>query len=110
MNPIPYFQLSFLLSERNYSESISSQSLLLQLMSNHERWVKERNSHFSITLLRQSNRTVQAYIEHQKVLEAATKIEVLSLFHVCKLAASLTDFHPTKVDMCPKSCIAYTGP
>ncbi|KIM45728.1 hypothetical protein M413DRAFT_66210, partial [Hebeloma cylindrosporum] len=58
---------------------------------------------------RNSNGTVVAYNEHKKVLEASTKTEILSLFRVRKLAASLTGFCPTKVDMCPKSCIAYTG-
>jgi hypothetical protein len=58
---------------------------------------------------RNSNGMVLAYNEHRKVLEASSKIEILSLFRVRKLAASLTGFHPTKVDMCPKSCIAYTG-
>jgi hypothetical protein len=56
---------------------------------------------------RNLNGMVLAYNEHWKVLEASSKIKILSLFCVCKLAASLTGFHPTKVDMCPKSC--YTG-
>lgn len=58
---------------------------------------------------RRSNGTVLAYNEHRKVLGAATQIEVFTLFRVRKLAASLTGFHPLKVDMCRKSCIAYTG-
>ena len=58
---------------------------------------------------RNSNGTVLAYNEHRKVLEGATKTEVFSLFRVRKLAASLTGFYTTKIDMCPKSCIAYTG-
>jgi len=28
---------------------------------------------------------------------------------VKKLAVKLTDFQPVKVDICPQSCIAYTG-
>ena len=58
---------------------------------------------------RKSDGTVRAYEEHKKVLQAVSQLEILSLYRVRKLAASLTEFRPTKIDMCPKSCLAYTG-
>ena len=58
---------------------------------------------------RNSNGTVLTYNEHCKVLQASSRTQIISLFRVRKLTASLTGFHPTKVNMCPKSCIAYTG-
>lgn len=57
-----------------------------------------------------SNGTVLAYNKHREVLEGATGVSILSLYLVRKLAKSLTGFHPDKIDMCPSSCIAYTGP
>ena len=56
-----------------------------------------------------SNGTVEAYRLHARVLSSATGLEILSLHMAKKLAQSLTDFAPTFVDMCPRSCIAYTG-
>jgi hypothetical protein len=56
-----------------------------------------------------SNGTTKAYEFHARVLENATKIPILSLYKVERLAEALTDLQPRKVDMCIKSCIAYTG-
>lgn len=56
-----------------------------------------------------SNGTVKAYNYHASVLAEATGIEILSLYKVESLAESLTGLHPCDIDMCPKSCIAYTG-
>lgn len=56
-----------------------------------------------------SNGTTKAYELHARVLENATKIPILSLYKVERLAEALTDLQPQKVDMCIKSCIAYTG-
>lgn len=58
---------------------------------------------------KKSNGTVLAYKLHAKVLQSATNIEIMSLHSVKKLATTLTDLIPLKVDMCPHSCIAYTG-
>jgi hypothetical protein len=58
---------------------------------------------------RNSNGTVKAYNEHRLVLASASEAEIYSLHRVRKLAADLISFHPKKIDMCPKSCIAYTG-
>ena len=57
----------------------------------------------------QSNGTEKAYNLHAKVLEDATKSEILSLKEVKKLAMNLTGLRPHKIDICPNSCIAYTG-
>lgn len=46
---------------------------------------------------------------HAKVLETHTQVKILSLYLARQLAIKLTGFHATKVDMCPKSCITYTG-
>ena len=56
-----------------------------------------------------SNGTIYAYELHAKVLEKASKTEILSLHQAKKLAQDLTGFIPHMVDMCPRSCIAYTG-
>jgi len=56
-----------------------------------------------------SNGTVKAYKLHAQVLQEAADVEILSLHNVQKLAIALTDFLPIKVDICPQSCIAYTG-
>lgn len=58
---------------------------------------------------KRSNGTVKAFKLHSKVLQAAAGVKILSLYSVQKLAMNLTDFRPSKVDMCPHSCIAYTG-
>jgi hypothetical protein len=59
---------------------------------------------------KKSNGTMQAFNLHREVLISVTGLEILSLYKVQKLAMQIADFCPTKVDMCPKSCIAYTGP
>lgn len=56
-----------------------------------------------------SNGTVQAYKLHAKVLSDASGEEILSLYMARKLAVHVTKLTPTKVDICPRSCIAYTG-
>jgi Transposase family tnp2 len=58
---------------------------------------------------KKSNGTVLAYKLHAQVLQCTAGLEILSLFAVKKLAATLTDLWPSKTDMCPRSCIAYTG-
>jgi hypothetical protein len=58
---------------------------------------------------KKSNGTVQAYKLHAEVLQSTNVAEILSLGSARKLAATLTDFKPEQVDMCSKSCIAYTG-
>jgi hypothetical protein len=50
-----------------------------------------------------------AYKLHAEVLQSASDVEILSLKSVQKLAATLTDLRPLQIDMCPKSCLAYTG-
>ena len=56
-----------------------------------------------------SRGTVKGYSLHAKVLQEATKIEILSLYMVRKLASELTGLTSQLVDMCPKSCMAFTG-
>lgn len=58
---------------------------------------------------RKSNGTHYAYNLHADVLSRASNVEVLSRHQVKKLAQDLTEFVPRMVDMCPRSCIAYTG-
>ncbi|KAJ3511768.1 hypothetical protein NMY22_g15548 [Coprinellus aureogranulatus] len=58
---------------------------------------------------RRTNGTVRAYNEHAAVLHGATGIDILSLYNVRKLAVRLARLYPKKIDMCPRSCIAYTG-
>ncbi|EGN97575.1 hypothetical protein SERLA73DRAFT_23872, partial [Serpula lacrymans var. lacrymans S7.3] len=58
---------------------------------------------------KKSNGTVKAYELHAQVLQQATQLDILSLYAVCKLAGSLAKVEPVKIDMCPRSCIAYTG-
>jgi hypothetical protein len=57
-----------------------------------------------------SNGTVRAYNEHRAVLQDATNMEVLSLYKVRKLALEIARLEPRKIDMCSKSCLAFTGP
>ncbi|TEB20525.1 hypothetical protein FA13DRAFT_1800833 [Coprinellus micaceus] len=59
---------------------------------------------------RRTNGTVRAYKEHAEVLQDASGIEILSLYNIRELAVRLACLSPQKVDMCPKSCIVYTGP
>ncbi|KAI0062596.1 hypothetical protein BV25DRAFT_1764272, partial [Artomyces pyxidatus] len=57
-----------------------------------------------------SNGTVKAYKLHAQVLEDTNPdLEVLSLHSVRKLVKNLTELEPIKTDMCPHSCLAYTG-
>lgn len=56
-----------------------------------------------------TNGTVEAYTMHAEVLSCASKMVILSLREVKKLAQSLVNFRPQNIDMCPRSCIAYTG-
>ncbi|EGN95921.1 hypothetical protein SERLA73DRAFT_59851, partial [Serpula lacrymans var. lacrymans S7.3] len=58
---------------------------------------------------KKSNGTVKAYELHAQVSQQATQLDILSLYAVCKLVSSLAKIEPVKIDMCPKSCIAYTG-
>ena len=58
---------------------------------------------------RKSNGTVLAYKLHAQVHQHANGVEILSLTSVLKLAATLTDLKPLQIDMCPKSCLTYTG-
>ena len=57
----------------------------------------------------ESNGTVKAYNAHALVLSHATKEEILSLHKVRKLALDLAGLTTSFMDMCPKSCMAYTG-
>ncbi len=57
----------------------------------------------------ESQGTVKAYSAHAKVLAEATNVEILSLYAARKLAEKLTGLKPSLVDMCPRSCMAYTG-
>ncbi|EGO02757.1 hypothetical protein SERLA73DRAFT_70238 [Serpula lacrymans var. lacrymans S7.3] len=56
---------------------------------------------------KKSNGTVKAYELHAQVLQQATQLDILSLYAVRKLAGSLAKVEPVKIDMCPRSCIAY---
>jgi Transposase family tnp2 len=56
-----------------------------------------------------SRGTVKAYNLHAQVLHEATAIDILSLYMVRKLAVKLTGLESQLVDMCPKSCMAFTG-
>jgi hypothetical protein len=56
-----------------------------------------------------SHGTVKAYGLHAKVLEETTGAEILSLYKVRKLAMELSGLSSQLVDMCPKSCMAFTG-
>lgn len=58
---------------------------------------------------RKSNGTIQAYKLHAAVLEKAMKTKIMPIEQVKKLAQALTKFVPHMIDMCPRSCIAYTG-
>ena len=56
-----------------------------------------------------SRGTVKGYSHHAKVLQKKTKIEILSLYSVRKLVIEITGLSSQLVDMCPKSCMAFTG-
>jgi hypothetical protein len=57
----------------------------------------------------ESHGTVKAYNSHARVLAEATGEDILSLYKVRKLASDLTGLKQSFVDMCPKSCMAFTG-
>src|ERR1700761_6919628 len=57
----------------------------------------------------ESHGTVKAYNSHAKVLAEATEEEILSLYKVKQLAMNLTGLRPSFVEMCPRSCMAFTG-
>ena len=56
-----------------------------------------------------SHGTVKGYHLHAQVLQEATQMEILSLYLARKLAIELTGLSSQLVDMCPKSCMAFTG-
>ena len=56
-----------------------------------------------------SNGTVLAYKLHAQVLQSTSNEDILSLYSVRKLAAIIADLQPQQVDICPASCIAFTG-
>src|SRR6266576_804414 len=58
---------------------------------------------------RQSNGTELGYRLHGQVLQNATKVEILSLHAVKRLAMDLSGINAKKYDVCPNSCMAYTG-
>ncbi|KAF6759079.1 hypothetical protein DFP72DRAFT_1064032 [Ephemerocybe angulata] len=58
---------------------------------------------------RRTNGTVRAYNEHREVLQDATEVEILSLHLVRKLILKISRLEPKRIDMCPKSCMAFTG-
>ncbi|KAI0039343.1 hypothetical protein FA95DRAFT_1459184, partial [Auriscalpium vulgare] len=58
---------------------------------------------------KKTNGTVQAYIEHGHVLQEETNTTIFSLYSVRKLATKITGLQPIKIDICPNSCIAYSG-
>lgn len=72
--------------------------------------ISERLSLQHYVAWRKSNGTVQGYKLHAAVLHTATATKILPLSKVKKLAETLTGFVSRRVDMCPRSCIAYTGP
>ena len=53
--------------------------------------------------------TVKAYNLHAEVLRDAAQIEILTLYKVRKLTMKLLGLSSQMVDMCPKSCMAFTG-
>ncbi|KJA26461.1 hypothetical protein HYPSUDRAFT_132621, partial [Hypholoma sublateritium FD-334 SS-4] len=57
----------------------------------------------------ETNRTVEAYRRHAQNLEEFTNQTILPLYQVKQLAHRITNFSPRMVDMCPRSCMAYTG-
>jgi hypothetical protein len=56
-----------------------------------------------------SRGTVKGYHLHAQVLQEAAQVEILSLYLVRKLASELTGLSSKLVDMCPRSCMAFTG-
>jgi hypothetical protein len=58
---------------------------------------------------KKSNSTVFAYELHADVLQRATGINILSLYAVRESAKRHGWLYPQKIDICPHSCMAYTG-
>jgi hypothetical protein len=58
---------------------------------------------------KESNGTVKAFQLHAHVLQQATGHEILSLYKCHQLMVQLTGLKACKVDICPNSCVAYTG-
>ena len=56
-----------------------------------------------------SRGTVRAYNLHAEVLQEAANVEILTLYMVRKLAIKVLGLSSQLVDMCPKSCMAFTG-
>lgn len=56
-----------------------------------------------------TNSTIQAYNYYTAFLTNETGSSILSLHNVRKLSESLVNFQVVMVDMCPMSCMAYTG-
>ena len=57
----------------------------------------------------ESHGTVKAYTVYAQLLAEVTQEDILSLHKVKKLASNLTGLSSSNVDMCPKSCMAFTG-
>lgn len=58
---------------------------------------------------KESRGTVQAYQAHTSNLEEISRVNILSLWSVHKLAKSLVHAETTQIDICKNSCIAYIG-
>ena len=58
---------------------------------------------------KKSNGTVKAYSLHAADLKEASGYDILSLHNCQKLAIQITGLEARQVDICPNSCIAYTG-
>lgn len=56
-----------------------------------------------------TNSTTKGYDYYKAFLTNKTGESILSLHSVRQLAESLVHFHVVMVDMCPMSCMAYTG-
>jgi hypothetical protein len=57
----------------------------------------------------ESRGTVKAYSVYAQLLAEVTQEDILSLHKAKKLASNLTGLRPSFVEMCPKSCMAFTG-
>jgi len=71
--------------------------------------VSEKHSLMHYIAWARSNGTVLAYAMHAKVLQNVSGVEILSLHSVRKLVKRLTQLNVKQVEICPESCIAYTG-
>ncbi|KAM5545209.1 hypothetical protein V8D89_001320 [Ganoderma adspersum] len=70
------------------------------------------DEHLSVKLfLADTDGSEKIYNEsHKAILERHPDNDILSHHSVKKKIAELTGIHPLTHDMCPKSCMAYTGP